>query len=68
MLYPERKIKAVINRLDDDIKRISKQNKNNRNKLPDDKTIISILDKEMSFIKGMKLARDRFAMLLSEEV
>ena len=68
MLYPERKIKAVINRLDDDIKRISKQNKNNRNKLPDDKTIISILDKEISFIKGMKLARDRFAMLLSEEV
>ena len=68
MLHPERKIKAVINRLDDDIKRISKQNKDNRNKLPDDKKVISILDKEMSFIKGMKLARDRIAMLLREEV
>ena len=68
MLHPERKIKAVINRLDDDIKRISKQNKDNRNKMSDDKKVISILDKEMSFIKGMKLARDRFAMLLSEEV
>tara|TARA_R100001463_G_scaffold111740_1_gene166629 strand:- start:249 stop:455 length:207 start_codon:yes stop_codon:yes gene_type:complete len=68
MLHPERQIKAAINRLDDDIKRMSKQNKDSRNKLPDDKKVISILDKEMSFIKGMKLARDRFAMLLSEEV
>ena len=68
MLHPERKIKAVINRIDDDIKRLSKQNKDNRNKLPDSKKWISFLDKEMAFIEGIKLARNRIAMLLSEEV
>ena len=54
MLYPERKIKAVINRIDDDIKEL----KNRKDK---SHTTLAIRI-------GMQRARDKIAMLLSEEV
>lgn len=54
MLHPERKIKAVINRLDDEINEL-------KNKKDKSHTTLAIK-------VGMQRARDRIAMLLSEEV
>tara|TARA_R100001443_G_scaffold108461_2_gene118911 strand:+ start:3403 stop:3567 length:165 start_codon:yes stop_codon:yes gene_type:complete len=53
MLYPERKIKAVINRIDDEIKEL-------KNKKDKSHTTLAIR-------VGMQRARNRIAMLLSEK-